>query len=293
MSMPPDFIENKSLKELCTFGIGGPARYLAEARTIAQMQEIIRISRARNLPFMVIGKGSNCLFSDKGFNGIVILNKIDFMENLGQGVFHVGGGYSFSLLGAQTAKQGWAGLEFASGIPASVGGAVYMNAGANGKETCEALVSVDYIDEAATLHTYQREQLQFSYRTSPFQQMRGAIVGATFHLTPSDAARQKQLEIISYRKKTQPLSDKSAGCIFRNPSCGHAGALIEKSGLKGTRIGGAKVSEIHANFLINSGEASSEDVLKLIELVRERVKETSGIELESEVKVIPFEAERP
>lgn len=289
MSLPPNFSEYKSLKDLCTLGIGGPARYFAEIRTIAQMEEIIKISHVIQLPFIVIGKGSNCLFSDQGFNGIVIQNKIDFLDNPSNGIFHVGAGYSFSLLGVQTARQGWAGLEFASGIPASVGGAVYMNAGANGQETCDTLVQVDYIDEFGNQKSFQKEQLHFAYRTSSFQKMRGAIVGATFKLTPCNQARKKQIEIISYRKKTQPLSDKSAGCIFRNPSCGHAGALIEKSGLKGMAIGGAKVSEKHANFLVNVGEASSADILKLIELVQHRVKETAGVHLESEVKVIPFE----
>lgn len=284
------FQENKPMSELCTFGIGGPARYFVEVRTIAEMQQALLTCKQQALPYLILGKGSNCLFDDRGFNGLVILNKIDFCERPSPEVYHVGGGYSFSLLGSQSARHGFAGLEFASGIPGSVGGAVFMNAGANGTETCTALTSVDYVDEDGQLHLLPKEQLQFAYRTSSFQQMPGAIVGATFTLTPSTTARSKQLEIITYRKKTQPYNDPSAGCIFRNPVCGHAGAMIEKSGLKGTLSGGAKVSEVHANFIVNAGNATAHDVLELIEIVKQRVKATTGVELESEVRYIPYEA---
>lgn len=277
------------LKNYTTFGIGGPARYFIEVRTIEDMQKAILHCRQNKLPYFILGKGSNSLFDDKGFNGLVILNKIDFIDRPASGVFHVGAGYSFSLLGAQTAREGWSGLEFASGIPGSVGGAVYMNAGANGNETCQTLTHIDYVNEEGKLETLDRKNLSFSYRTSPFQSMRGAIVGATFTLTKEPTARQKQLEIISYRKKTQPLSEKSAGCIFRNPSCGHAGALIDQSSLKGHSVGGAKVSEIHANFIVNKGQATSADVINLIQTIQKQVKEKTGIELESEVRYIPYE----
>lgn len=281
--------ENKPLKALCTLGIGGPARYFAEVRTIDAMRTMFLLCKERQLPYFILGKGSNTLFDDRGFNGAVLLNKIDFFEELEPGLFHVGAGYSFSLLGAQTARKEWAGLEFASGIPGSVGGAVFMNAGANKAETCDSLVSVDYLDEKGVLHQLKKEDLAFSYRTSAFQEMAGAIVGATFALKPDPEARKRQLEIIRYRQETQPYSDKSAGCIFRNPSCGHAGALIDQSGLKGLMIGGAKVSEKHANFLINSKEATAEDILQLIALVKSQVFAKQGIELESEVRTIPFD----
>lgn len=280
------FQEGKSLRSLCTFGIGGPARYFVEVRTIPEMQDVLAKCRQQQLPTLIIGKGSNCLFDDRGFDGVVILNKIDFIDRPTPETVHVGAGYSFSLLGSQTARQGFAGLEFASGIPGSVGGAVFMNAGANGSETCNTLVSVDFIDEKGVLHCLKKEELHFAYRHSSFQDTPGVIVGATFVLTPSDTARTKQLEIIAYRKKTQPYSDKSAGCIFRNPVCGAAGALIDKSGLKGTNIGGAKVSEMHANFIVNTGDATAEDVLKLIALIKQTVHEKTGVELESEVRYI-------
>ena len=192
------------------------------------------------------------------------------------------------LLGSQTARQGWAGLEFASGIPGSVGGAVYMNAGANGCETCETLLSVDYVTPEGTLLCLTKEELVFSYRHSSFQKMKGAIAGATFKVVRSQEARQKQLSIIDYRKKTQPYDAKSAGCVFRNPECAHAGALIDQCGLKGKTIGGAQVSTLHANFLINAGGATSADILKLIQYVQQDVKEKKGIDLEHEVRCVPY-----
>lgn len=277
--MTLSFQENRKLSEFSTFGIGGPIRLFAEVATIEEMEEALSL----NHPFLIVGKGSNCLFDDQGFDGLVILNKIDFCH-WGESEVSVGSGYNFSLLGVQTARKGFSGLEFASGIPATVGGAVFMNAGASGRETCDSLKSVLYFD--GTRKEFSREELVFSYRHSPFQKMKGAILGATFALTQEPTARQNQLKIIDYRMKTQPLKDKSAGCIFRNPPGGSAGALIDHCGLKGLSVGGAKVSEVHANFIVNTGSASSQDVLALIQLVQEKVFEHTGISLESEIRLI-------
>lgn len=287
VSLP--YQRHKALSELTTFGIGGPASYFFEARSIQEMKDALKFCHAESLPFHILGKGSNSLFDDQGFSGMVILNKIDFCERSESGKIYVGAGYSFSLLGVQTARQGWSGLEFASGIPASVGGAIWMNAGANGSETSQALRLVEFLNEKGELSTFEREALDFAYRSSPFQKLKGAIVAATFQLNPSQEARQKQISIIDYRKKTQPLAEMSAGCIFRNPNCGHAGALIEQSDLKGFKIGGAKVSEVHANFIINAGGATAQDVLSLIALVQAKVKERTQIVLEPEVRFIPYE----
>jgi UDP-N-acetylmuramate dehydrogenase len=292
MNMPSLSVqENRILSDLCTFGIGGPARYLLQVNNIAQMQRALVMCRTEDLPYIILGKGSNCLFDDRGFNGMVILNKIDFFHTPSPGVFHVGAGYSFSLLGIQTARQGWGGLEFASGIPATVGGAVFMNAGANGTETSDALVSVDYLTEEGILTTLRREELHFGYRSSPFQQMCGAIVGAVFRLKPDPDARKKQIAIVNYRKSTQPYKEKSAGCVFRNPACAHAGLLIDQNGLKGTCIGGAKVSNMHANFIVNTGGASALDVFSLISLIKKSIKEKTSVELEIEIRPIPYEVE--
>jgi UDP-N-acetylmuramate dehydrogenase len=271
--------KNRKLSEFSTFGIGGPIRLFLEVYSPEEMEEAISLGE----PFLVIGKGSNCLFDDQGFDGLVILNKIDYCNWNGDEV-SVGSGYSFSLLGVQTARQGFSGLEFASGIPATVGGAIFMNAGANGKETADCLKSVLYFD--GKRREFKKEELRFAYRTSSFQKMKGAILGATFTLQRQSEARTNQLKIIDYRMKTQPLKEKSAGCIFRNPAHTSAGALIERCGLKGLRVGGAKVSDVHANFIVNDANASSKDVLQLIELVQERVFEQTGISLESEIRLI-------
>ncbi len=271
--------KNRFLSEFSTFGIGGPIRFFVEVSSVEEMEAAVSI----NIPKWILGKGSNCLFSEKGFDGLVILNKIDFCTWQETQV-SVGSGYSFSLLGVQSARKGLSGLEFASGIPASVGGAIFMNAGANGQETCDTLQSVVYYDQKREI--LQRKDLQFSYRTSPFQKMGGVILAATFNLTPKQTARALQLQIIDRRMHTQPLQEKSAGCVFRNPPGQSAGALIDRCGLKGATVGFAKVSEKHANFIINTGGARASDVLALIALVQQKVLEQTGIHLEPEIRVM-------
>src|SRR3990167_9939748 len=209
--MPLQIESNRSLSEFSTFGIGGSIRYFVQVSTIVEMEEAFHFANGKRIPYLVLGKGSNCLFSDRGFSGLVILNKIDFSS---WDTLTFGSGYNFSLLGVQTARKGLSGLEFASGIPATVGGAVFMNAGANGKETCEVLKSVLFLHEDGRKEEMRREDLSFSYRTSPFQKMRGAILSAAFALISKETARKSQLEIIDYRMKTQPYKDKSAGCDF-------------------------------------------------------------------------------
>lgn len=276
----------RSLKEFSTFGIGGSIRFFAEVCSLEDAREAFAWVSQEKIPYLILGKGSNCLFPDKGFDGLVLLNKIDhcsWKEN----VVEAGAGYSFSLLGVQSARKGFSGLEFASGIPATVGGAVFMNAGANGQETCESLHSVHFLHLDGSLETYPKEALHFSYRTSSFQTMQGAILSASFALTPSETARPKQLSILSNRVKTQPYKDKSIGCIFRNPAPDvFAGKLIDECGLKGLQIGGVKISEMHANFMVNVQEASAQDVLMLIETVRKKVFEMTGHLLEIEARMI-------
>ncbi len=287
MSWRP-FDLDKPLSQLSTFGIGGPARFFTEVNQVEQLQALLHHCQDEQLPFLVIGKGSNCLFDDRGFDGLVILNKIAFC-NWNFPIVHVGAGYSFSLLGTQTARKGFAGLEFASGIPGSVGGAVYMNAGANGAETCDTLMEVEFINQQGQLETLTRDQIDFSYRFSSFQTRKGAIASAKFRLQMCEEARKKQLGIIDYRTKTQPYSDKSAGCVFRNPKPHSAGALIEQCGLKGKHIGGAEVSILHGNFIVNKGGASARDIFELAELVKTTVKEKMGIDLELEIRCISYE----
>ena len=284
---PSQFEVDKPLSQLSTFGIGGPARFFATVQKADELASLLHYCHTQKLPFFILGKGSNCLFDERGFDGLVILNKISFCKFDWPSV-HVGAGYSFSLLGTQTARNGWSGLEFASGIPGSVGGAVYMNAGANGSETCDSLTEVEFVSESGELEVLKRDQIEFSYRFSSFQKRKGSIVSAKFQLLPSDEARKKQLGIIDYRKRTQPYGDKSAGCIFRNPKPQSAGALIEQSGLKGKVLGGAEVSPMHANFIVNRAGATASDILDLAELVKRCVKEKMGVDLEMEIRYIPY-----
>lgn len=281
--------ENKSLKELCTLGIGGNARFYVEVKTDAELQEALMHCYRHSIPTFILGKGSNCVFDDRGFAGCVIHNKIHYLEKQEGGLFKAGAGYSFALLGVQTAREGYSGLEFASGIPASVGGALFMNAGANGLETKDFLHSVEYVTAAGDPVTFLKEDLIFGYRYSSFQDFDGAIASATFALIEAPQAREKQLKIIRYRQETQPYGEKSAGCVFRNPQDDFAGKLIEECGLKGKSCGGAQVSTLHANFLINTGNATSKDFLELIQLIHDEVKRQKGIDLESEVRIIPYE----
>lgn len=278
----------KLLSELSTFGIGGPARYYVEAKEPWVAKEAIAWASAEKIPIFILGKGSNCLFDDGGFDGLVLHNKIDFCEMSEESVY-AGAGYSFSLLGVQTARRGLSGLEFASGIPGTVGGAVFMNAGANKQETKDVLSEVLFLGLNGVETLLTKKELQFSYRFSKFQTMPGCILAARFNLTKKKDARQAQLGIVEYRLKTQPYKEKSAGCIFRNPSPSlSAGALIERCGLKGVAVGGARVSEMHANFIVNAQKASSRDVLSLIQVIQETVAEKCGIHLEAEVCKVPF-----
>lgn len=279
------FQRSKPLHELSTFAIGGLADFFTEVETIEEMQAVLRHCFQNNIPFHIVGKGSNSLFSDEGFQGLVIHNKISFLQLEGNTV-SVGAGYNFSLLGVKTARKGLSGLEFASGIPASVGGAIFMNAGANGTETSDSLQEVTFVSEEGALQIFQKFEMNFAYRYSCFHKIKGAIVAAKFLLTPQKDARKKQLAIIDCRTKTQPYKDKSCGCVFRNPEGYSAGQLIEKCGLKGAKMGDAEVSSIHANFIINNGSASAKDVLKLAEYIKGCIKEQTGVDLEMELRTI-------
>lgn len=281
------FQSGKLLKNYTTIQIGGPAHEFIAVDSIEGMREVLYYCFINKKEFFILGKGSNCLFHEDGFKGLIILNKIGFCS-FEQEVISVGAGYSFSYLGAQTAKKGLSGLEFASGIPGSVGGAIYMNAGASSSETANCLQEVTFIDQRGEVEVLSRDQMEFSYRFSSFQKRKGAIVAAKFRLITTEDAKQKQLNLINYRIKTQPYKDLSAGCIFRNPDKMSAGALIEKCGLKGARIGDAEVSLMHANFIINKKDATANQVYALANLIQKTVKEKEGIELKMEILFIPY-----
>lgn len=266
-------------------GVGGPAHYFSKVRTKEEMQEQISFALKEKLPFFVLGKGSNSLFDDRGFAGLVILNQIDFCERQGNR-FRVGSGFSFPRLGKLTTKLGFTGLEFAAGIPATVGGAVFMNAGAGKQEVKDTLKSVLFVDTQSHLI----EEFDFSYRNSCFQTMQGAIVEATFELEASLRAKEEEKKKMQYRLRTQPYKMKSCGCIFRNLKHEAAGRLIETCGLKGMRVGGVSVSQLHGNFIVNDQNGTASDVRLLIQKIQEKIYQETGFLLEEEIRFIPYES---
>lgn len=282
-------IKNEPLSKHTTFGIGGPAHFFSYATSVEECAELFRWAQNQNLPFVTIGNGSNILFDDRGFCGLVIKNLLNKKIDLGDGFFQVESGFSFSRLGTQTAKLGYTGLEFAAGIPATVGGAIYMNAGASGQETIDTLKTVTFLHSTGEIEKITTKKETFSYRTSPFQSLQGTILEGLFQLNLAKDVRKAQIDQITYRKKTQPYKSPSAGCSFRNPEGNCAGALIEKAGLKGKSTGGAEVSTLHANFIINKGGATAQDVLNLITYIQETIHNKFQITLEKEVIYIPYD----
>jgi UDP-N-acetylmuramate dehydrogenase len=273
-----------------TMKIGGPADLLVEPSSVDKLQETMKIIREYNVTWRAIGRGSNLLVSDNGIEGVVIkLGKgMDYLEIEGNTV-KVGGGYSLVVLAVQIAKKGLEGFEFAGGIPGSVGGAVYMNAGAHGSDISKILVKVHVLFPDGTMEWLTKDEMAFSYRTSLLQKARpGIVVEAVFHLNEgvSSDIKNQMKEYKEYRRNTQPWDHPCAGSIFRNPLPEHAGNLVEKAGLKGHQIGGAKISEMHGNFIVNTGNATCADVLALIEHVQNTIYDLHKIKMHTEVEII-------
>lgn len=282
------FREAVLLKNFTTFRIGGPAKYFKEITTLLELQEALRYCYEQQLNYMILGRGSNLLFDDRGFDGVILLNRMAPFSVDGEEVV-VGAGYSFSLLGRRTASLGLSGLEFASGIPGSVGGAVYMNAGAYGAATADFLKEITYLDEQGELFSFPKDQLRWDYRSSSFQDRLGAIALVCFSLKKNPLAGTIRLEMMRDRYAKQPYTAASAGCIFRNPPNISAGALIDQCFLKGAAIGDAEVSSLHANFILNRGNATAEQVVFLIQKIQKIVYERTGIFLKNEIKIVPYQ----
>lgn len=278
-------LQNKALKDLTTFKIGGIAEYFCAPTTFNEMIQAWQYAKQNKIKIFVLGKGSNILFDDKGFWGLVVHNNIEFLRIFKNNVY-VGAGYSFASLGVQSVHNNLSGLEFAASIPGSVGGAVYMNASAFGQAVSDTIERVSWLDEEGKILILKKNQMEFAYRDSVFQKRKGIILSCVFALEKDEKSREKQLEIVKKKRKTQPIIANSAGCVFKNPENLAAGKLIEECNLKNYRIGGAKVSELHANFIINEKNASSKDVLNLISFIKKVVKEKKNILLEEEIKII-------
>ena len=283
-------LTNEPLANHTTMKIGGPADLFIEPSSIENLEKVMKVIREHQLAWTVIGRGSNLLVSDKGIEGAVIkLGKGLEQLEIHDTEVRVGAGFSLVTLAVQISKKGLAGLEFASGIPGSVGGAVYMNAGAHGSDMSEVLEKVHVLFDDGTLAWLTKEEMEFSYRTSVLQKKRpGIVLEAIFQLKAGNREEivAKMQANKNYRKETQPYNLPCAGSIFRNPLPQYAGQLVQEAGLKGYSIGGAQISPMHGNFIVNTGNGKAEDVLALIQHVKGTIYQQYGINIETEVEII-------
>lgn len=281
-----EVLPNEPLSGHTTWKIGGSADCLVIPAGKRELARTIAVLSRRQVPWTPLGRGSNVLVSDRGIRGVVIKlgDAFDYVRFEGSTVT-AGAAYSFIKLSVMTGKEGLTGLEFAGGIPGSVGGAVYMNAGAHGSDVSRILTSAEVVLENGELAVWQRSDFRFAYRHSALHGSRMIVTEATFELTPGDR-REIAAAMAAYkdrRLRTQPLQMACAGSVFRNPEGAFAAKLIEEAGLKGLRVGGAEVSRQHANFIVNIGNATAEDVLTLMKRIQQTVEQQTGIRLVPEV----------
>jgi UDP-N-acetylmuramate dehydrogenase len=281
---------NEPLSKHTTWKIGGPADVFVVPAELGQLQLLMEVCRDRNLPWYVIGRGSNLLVRDGGMRGVVIKMGDNFsaISVTDDHRLIALAGRSYVSAANTAIRSGLKGLEFATGIPGTVGGAVMMNAGAHGGETREVLLSADILEEDGSIRTLQNEDLQFAYRYSILKDHPKIVVKAEFQLRPgsTEEMQEKTRGWLKRRQATQPLPLPNCGSVFRNPEGTHAGHLIEQAGLKGKVIGGAQISDLHANFIININKAKASDVESLIELVKATINEKFGITLIPEVRIV-------
>ncbi len=281
---------NEPMSKHTTFRIGGTADIVLYPENTDTISEVIKYCKNNEVPFKIFGKGSNILVSDDGIRGIVIIldsrfGKITLLDDT---TLKCEAGASMSVIGEFACNNSLTGFEFGAGIPGTVGGAIYMNAGAYDGEIKDIVVSAKYLDFNGNLHTVSKEEMKLDYRKSIFSEMDCCIVEVTLALNKGneEEIRSKMNDLMHRRVSKQPLNFPSAGSTFKRPQGNFAGALIEKSGLKGFSVGGACVSEKHAGFVVNKGEATAKDVINLIDHIKKTVKKDSGIELECEIKFI-------
>jgi len=304
---------NEPLSKHTYFKLGGPADLLYEAKTVDELAGAVQAAILYKVPYLVIGGGSNVLVSDAGFPGLVIKNKTSGIQlkgftggvekgklDLKEAVVLADSGVPANLLIRYTLDQGLAGLENMLGLPGSVGGAVYNNSHHLGHLFGDHVVEVEYLDIEGKIKKYTQKELQFDYDYSIFHKTKEIVLSVTFQLKREDKTKLWEIanEAVVRRAKTQPLGAPSSGCIFKNIPLADAmrigtpdttqsvGYLLDKAGLKGLRIGGASVSDIHANFIVNDGTATSQDVLDLIKLIKTKIKAKFGVDLTEEVILI-------
>lgn len=282
--------EQEPLSAHTTFRIGGPALFYMIPENAEEIREGIRFARERELPLITIGRGSNMLFPDEGYRGVVmeIGSGMNQIEYCGAGKIRAQAGALLSAIASEAARHSLTGFEFAGGIPGTLGGAVVMNAGAYGGEIKDCIVSARVMDSAGNEFWLEREQLELGYRTSVIQKRGDLVLEAEFQFETGDSGeiRDRMKELSAKRRDKQPLEFASAGSTFKRPEGHFAGKLIEDAGLRGYRIGDAQVSEKHCGFVVNRGHATAKEVLAVICDVQKKVLESSGVKLEPEVKII-------
>jgi len=284
---------NESLKKHTTYGIGGPADLMIFPKSKQDLIKVIEIINENKIQLTILGSGSNVLVSDNGIRGAVIslknsLKQIEVDEN----ILYAECGTMLGKIVKHAVKNNLIGLENLNGVPGTLGGALIMNAGAWGGEISENLIHVEVINSKSEIQKIQKKDLNFSYRQSSFNKD-DILLSAKFNLKKADKdiIKENFIEAQSGRKKSQPLSKRSAGSLFKNPKNYSAGKLLDEAGLKGFSIGDAKISEKHANFFINDGDATSKDMLMLIKKAHKEVKDKFNINLSLEVKLMGFNEE--
>ena len=288
-AISPQLIENESMSRHTTFKIGGDADMFVSVESIDELIALIRLAKEKNVEYTVIGNGSNLLVGDRGIRGLVI--------EIGQGlagyeirgnVIYAEAGILLKKLASVAASESLSGLEEVSGVPGTLGGGIFMNAGAYGGELKDTVTKVTYVDCNGELHKIDSSECDFVYRKSVFSSGGKFIVSAELELKKGDRDEiaGKMAEYTKRRREKQPISYPSAGSTFKRPEGYFAGTLIQDAGLKGYRCGGAEVSELHAGFVINCGNATAQDVIDVIEHTKETVLEKFGVELEPEVRFL-------
>ena len=287
----------ESLKRFNTWRIGGTAECVVDVLNIKDLRLLLKSIRKYRIPWFIIGKGSNLLVPDKNWAGIILHLSGDFKcwkpldENVNSGEKKVFAGAALAdvTFAQKCVRHGWGGMEFLIGIPGTIGGAIAMNAGAHGAETADFLEEIEWMDMEGNLHSTPKDKLEFSYRYSELNGNFGRIITrAVLSLNESDpeTVEKKVLECQNFRKEKQPYNQPSCGSVFKNPPGDYAARLIEDSGLKGTIKGGAQISPKQANFIVNLGNASSDDILSLINTARETVLKNYSIDLMPEVQIL-------
>ena len=283
--------QNEPMSKHTSFKIGGPAEFFIKILSIEELQKILEFAKKEKIKITILGNGSNILVSDKGIRGLVIKINIQTLKLEKKQEYieiTVGSGYKTMALGVKLMNEGISGFEELSGIPGSIGGAILMNAGAHGKEMKDIITEITAIDYNGQLHTFTNEQAEFTYRNSIFSSGKYIILQAKMMLEKGNTKdiKAKMDEYAQYRKDKQPIEYPSAGSTFKRGDNFITAKLIDEAGLKGYSIGGAKISEKHAGFIINTGGATAQNVLDLAKYVTDKVYEKFGKKIEFEIKVL-------